>query len=112
MNVIETMGIGQLASIVVASAIVLAMVGVHYVDWTIRRDAHKSPNDPELQAAVVSMARRSPLGAWMSVAGHSAILGLVLGVLALGFGSLDVLQFAGVLCFLGAGALIVLMVHR
>jgi hypothetical protein len=104
MNTIETMSFGQLASIAVAAALVLAMVCVHYVDWTIKRDARNSPNDPELQAAAALSARRSFLGDWLSVAVHSAFLGVVLGILALGFGSVDVVQFAGVLFFLGAGA--------
>lgn len=113
MNTIETMSFNQVASIAVAAAMVLAMVYVHYVDWTIKRDARNSPNDPELQDAAAALsARRSFLGDWLSIAVHSAFLGIVLGILALGFGSLAVLQFAGVLFFLGVGASIALTVRR
>lgn len=106
------MSFGQLASIVVAMALLLATASVHYVDWTIKRDARKSPNDPELQAAATLCGRRSFLGDWMSVAFHSAFFGVVLGILSFGFGSLGLLQFAGVLFFLAAGATIALTVRR
>jgi hypothetical protein len=113
MNIIGTLGFRQVASIIVAGGLTLAIVALHYVGWSIRRDARKFPNDAALQAAVVSMARRSHFfSGWMRVASDTVFVGAALTVLALGFGSHDVLQFARVLFFLGVAALIALTVHR
>lgn len=106
MNIIETMSVGQIASIIVSGALILAMVMVHYVDWTIRRDARKFPDDRALQEAAALQGHRPIDGGWTMAAFYSAFFGAVLGILSLGFGWHDVLQFAGVLFALGAGAVI------
>lgn len=108
---IENMTFWQIGSIAVAGALILAVVAVQYVNWTIRRDARKSPNDQELQAAVAAMGS-SPVSGWLSIASYSALAGAALGILALGFEWTNVLQFAGVLFLLGIGTAIGFMARR